>query len=169
MAIPSKKMTTIGATTLVLLAAGGTGGFFTGKYISDQNHKKAILSKGDVKHPEFKDTVATPRPEATLPSGTISPSEVTAHVTSYVGKKVKVRGLVVEVSVGKFIISGQDEKKPSALPLIPNKNTSEIAQFANTQPTKDNPQPQIKNAVTISGTIQQSGNTIALSVDSIEG
>src|SRR5688572_28657823 len=104
---PSKKSIVTIVVIAILSASAGSG--ITYLALKD----KIVFRNSSVgDNSTTKEQSSPPELEKTLPAGTLSPTTIAAKPDDYNGKEVKVRGLIVETSDGKYVIVGQETEKP---------------------------------------------------------
>lgn len=168
---PKKKLLIIGISVVVLAAAAGSAATY---FALRDNLIRNYDTAGQA---QTGNAATQPLTEEKLPEGTISPTTIARDYDQYNGKELKVRGRIIEISEGKYMIVGQEQKEPAAVNLDISKANTDISQYisgysdisrynAGNDPNK----PEIKTAgaVTVTGTIGLDGRNVKLTASKIE-
>lgn len=153
---------------MILVAVALLGGFAGSgiTYFLVENNDRNLKSQGnDPAKPPLSETGDTPQGipvpvkfEDTLPQGTISPTTVAAKLQDYTDKEVKLRGLILEISPGKYGIVGQEKKNAARLNLDFSGSTIDPKQYISGFGYEDdsNAMKKTVGAVTVTGTVTSS-------------
>jgi hypothetical protein len=151
---PSKK--TVATLTVFTLLGAGVGAGSTYYLTNDNNASQT--PNAQLNQPE---KTASPNLEATLPTGTLSPTVITADPVAYTDKDVKARGQIIEVTPGKFAVVGQEKTKPGGIELDFTGSKLDPKQYLSAQDRSG-------DAVTVNGKIFSDNKSLKLTVKSIE-
>ncbi len=169
---PSKSVIIVLGAVVLGGVIGGAGTYVltrSSDKSSSANTEVASLGKEPEK-PEFKD-VPTASTDTTLPAGVLSPSDISAQAFKFVGKDVKVKGIVTQTQEGKYSLVGQDGERPVGLPLDFGKSNLNPKDYA-AATSQSSEKPKDPSAVTVSGKIVETKNgstsMFTLEVTSVE-
>jgi len=159
MAIIAKKNLLIAGVVIIVAAGGGVVGYTFGKD-SNKATPKTV--------PKVDNNVSALERATKPPQNAISPTAVAKNISDYVDKKVTVYGLVTKVSDGTYLVVGQEAKDPGGLLLDFSKANIDPTKYANTPPADTSKPPEIKEAITINGTVKRTDKGIVLVIDSVQ-
>jgi hypothetical protein len=165
-----KKLLLVGTIGIVIVAVGG--GLI---YLQVRDRPFSNPPKPSTSSPGPPQNVIT-QFEDSVPSGTISPSEITKDPNKFSGKEVKVRGIIVQMTDGKYFVVGQEKTNPPAIALDLTNSGSKIDDYvsAYADPNKTTPQENGSNTpknigpVTVTATFSAGPTTASLKVKKIE-
>ena len=167
----SKKLLFLG---IVIIALGVTGTIIIlnkekdSKNSSNKNIKdSAAPAPADTNEPKPTDSSYSPKLDKELPEGTISPHTVASDPNQYLGKEIKVRGLIVESSPGQYSITSQKSDEPLGLKLELGSNI-DVKPYLNVG-YNSKEQPHLADPVTITGKLTnlKPGQPLSFEVKSI--
>ncbi len=165
-----KKLLIVGAIGIILVTVGG--GLI---YLQVRDRPFSNPPKPSASSPGPSQNVIT-QFEDSVPSGTISPSEITKDPNKFNGKEVKVRGSIVQMTDGKYFVVGQEKTNPPAIALDLGNSGIKIEDYvsAYADPNKTTPQevgsntPKNVGPVTITAIFSGGPAATSLQVKKIE-
>lgn len=165
-----KKILIVGAIGIVIVAVGG--GLI---YLQVRDRPFSNPPKPSASSPGPSQNVIT-QFEDNVPSGTISPTEITKDPNKFNGKEVKVWGTIVQMTDGKYFVVGQEKTNPPAIALNLANSAVKIDDYvaAYADPNKTPPQetgsntPKNVGPVTITAIFNAGSATASLQVKKIE-
>lgn len=110
--ISNKSLLMLSAILIIGLLSG-TGGYFLG-YDKAQNK---YTTDPSLTPDETKGTTSQPTTDTSLPEGIISPTQVSKKPEDYLGKELKLKGVIVETGDNNFIIAGMEESGSGGIKL----------------------------------------------------
>lgn len=162
----SKKATLIVITVAILgVLAGSAGTYYGFKKNNYANEPPKPPVQSQEAQIQFEDKV---------PAGTLSPTTIVGKPSDYIGKDIKVRGILVTQSKDKYLLVGQEKDKPSAVSLDAAKNKIDpmpyVSGYSNSKDYNggDKSTTQQVGAVTVTGTINSGAQGLILTVQKIE-
>ncbi len=92
--------------------------------------------------------------DASLPEGTLSPSDVSKQAYLYLDKDIKVKGQLIQVSEGKYSLVGLNEKQPLGISVDFSKAGVNPKDYVVSSTTSNDAKaPSTLSPITVSGKI----------------